>query len=164
MELIEQGEIRRNQISLSPELIAAFLKLWQVLGYANHNADIELPFFHLRGDKFWYFKAKPGFEALLSSGAKVRTISTIGQAIDYAYLDDELFAFLQRLTMAEVAVKEVEKEITVGNKSEVVQNFLSKHEGETHTSQEWESKAFSEGLDEDETDELMKCLDDSHYR
>jgi putative restriction endonuclease len=94
IELIEQGEIRHNQIPLSPELIAAFLKLWQVLGSANHNADIGLPFFHLRSDGFWYFKAKPGFEALLSSGAKVRTISTIRQAIDYAYFDEELFALL----------------------------------------------------------------------
>ncbi|MFL9458555.1 MULTISPECIES: hypothetical protein [Nostocales] len=68
------------------------------------------------------------------------------------------------LAMAEVAVKEVEKEMTVGNRSEAVQNFLSKYEGETHTGQEWESLAFSEGLDEDEIDELMKSLDDSHYR
>ncbi|MFL9458551.1 MULTISPECIES: HNH endonuclease [Nostocales] len=96
IELIEQGERRHNQISLSPELIAAFLKLWQVLGSANHNADIGLPFFHLRSDGFWHFCPNPGFEALLSSGAKVRTVKTIQSAIAYAYFDEELFVLLQQ--------------------------------------------------------------------
>ncbi len=96
IELIEQGEIRHNQISLSPELIAAFLKLWQLLGSANHNADIGLPFFHLRSDGFWHFQPNPGFEALLASSAKVRTIRAIGEAIAYAYFDEELFELLQQ--------------------------------------------------------------------
>ena len=61
IELITRGDIQHNQIYLSPELIAAFLKLWGELEI-NRRADIGLPFFHLKSDGFWYFKAKPGFE------------------------------------------------------------------------------------------------------
>ena len=42
IELIEQGLLRHNQIPLYAELIAAFLKLWQQLGSAAHNADIGM--------------------------------------------------------------------------------------------------------------------------
>jgi putative restriction endonuclease len=95
IELIEQRQISCNQIALLPELIAAFLKLWQLLGSPNHNPDIALPFFHLRSDGFWHFRPLPGFEALLTSGAKLKTIGTIRQSVNYAYLDDELFKLLK---------------------------------------------------------------------
>ncbi len=96
IELIEQGLLRHNQIPVSAELIAAFLKLWQQLGSTTHNADIGMPFFHLRGDGVWHFKPNPGFETLLSSGAKVRAVGVLRQAVEYAYLDEELFELLQQ--------------------------------------------------------------------
>lgn len=95
LTLIEQGLLLHNRILLSAELIAAFLKLWSKLGSESHNADIGMPFFHLRGDGFWHFKPNPGFEALLSSGAKVRAVGVLRQALEYAYLDEELFEILQ---------------------------------------------------------------------
>ncbi|MGL5924579.1 HNH endonuclease [Chroococcidiopsis sp.] len=98
IELIEQGLLRHNQIPLSAELVAAFLKLWQQLGSTTHNADIGMPFFHLRSDGFWHFRPNPGFEALLSSGAKVRAVGVLRQAVEYAYLDDELFELFQQPT------------------------------------------------------------------
>lgn len=96
IELIEQGLLRHNQIPLCAELIAAFLKLWQQLGSAAHNADIGMPFFHLKSDGFWHFQPNPGFEALLDSGAKVRAVGVLRQAVEYAYLDEELFELLQQ--------------------------------------------------------------------
>ena len=96
IELIDQGLLKHNQLPLSAELIAAFLKLWQSLGSTAHNADIGMPFFHLKSDGFWHFKPNPGFEALLSSGAKVRGVGVLRQAVEYAYLDDELFELLQQ--------------------------------------------------------------------
>ncbi|MDF0556393.1 HNH endonuclease [Kamptonema sp. UHCC 0994] len=94
--LIQRGDIQHNQIYLSPELIAAFLKLWGDLEI-NRKADIGLPFFHLKYNKFWHFKAKPGYELVESSQnkVKVRSISAIRQTIDYAYLDSELWKLLQ---------------------------------------------------------------------
>lgn len=96
IELIEQDLLRANQIPLSAELIAAFLKLWQQLGSTTHNADIGMPFFHLTSDGFWHFKPNPGFESLLDSGAKVRAVGVLRQAVEYAYLDSELFELLQQ--------------------------------------------------------------------
>ncbi|MBW4637165.1 MAG: hypothetical protein KME05_02825 [Gloeocapsa sp. UFS-A4-WI-NPMV-4B04] len=46
--------------------------------------------------------------------------------------------------------------------SEIVQDFLARHGDETHTGQEWENLAASEGLDEDAINELMTYLDDYH--
>ncbi|PPS41950.1 HNH endonuclease [Chroococcidiopsis sp. TS-821] len=105
IELIEQGLLSRNQISLSAELIAAFLKLWQYLGSTTHNADIGLPFFHLQSGRFWHFKPNPGFEAVLSSGVKVRSVGIIRQVFEYAYLDEELFEILQQPSLRSVLTK-----------------------------------------------------------
>jgi len=104
IELIEQGLLRYNQIPLSAELVAAFLKLWQQLGSTAHNADIGMPFFHLRSDRFWHFRPNPGFEALLSSGAKVRAVGVLRQAVEYAYLDEELFGLLQQPTSRDLLI------------------------------------------------------------
>lgn len=95
IELIGRGQIQHNQIEVSPELIATFLKLWQTLDI-HRRADMGLPFFHLRSDGFWHFKAKPGFEFIESrqSKIKVRNITSLRQAVDYAYLDSELFTLL----------------------------------------------------------------------
>ncbi|MEG4916309.1 HNH endonuclease [Microcoleus sp. B7-D4] len=96
IELIHRGDIQHNQIYLLPELIAAFLKLWSDLEI-NRKADIGLPFFHLKYDGFWHFKAKPGYEFVESSQnkVKVRSLSAIRQTVDYAYLDAELWKLLQ---------------------------------------------------------------------
>lgn len=95
IELIERGQIQRNRIYLSPELIATFLKFWHDLEI-QRNPDIGLPFFHLRSDGFWHFKANPGFDYLESpqSKIKVRTVGSLSQAVEYVYLDTELFCLL----------------------------------------------------------------------
>ncbi|NJO93292.1 MAG: HNH endonuclease [Hydrococcus sp. RM1_1_31] len=95
IELIQRGQIQHNRIYLSPELIATFLKLWSDLDI-HREANIGLPFFHLKSDGFWHFKANSGFEFVESqkSKVKVRTVSSLNQAVQYAYLDPELFALL----------------------------------------------------------------------
>ncbi len=95
IELIERGQIQRNQIYLSPELISTFLKFWHDLDI-QRKPDIGLPFFHLRTDGFWHFRAKPGYEFIESrtSKIKIRTVSGLQQAVEYAYLDPELFTLL----------------------------------------------------------------------
>lgn len=96
IDLIEQGLLRENRIFLSPELIATFLKFWNQLGSDGHRADIALPFFHLRGDEFWHFKANPGYEeAIASRQVRLKSIKALREAIQYAYIDDELFEHLQ---------------------------------------------------------------------
>ena len=93
--LIGQEKIKQNQIFLSPELIASFLKFWSQLGTESYRPDIALPFFHMKSEGFWHLKAKPGFEAIPSSRIRLRTIAALHDAIQYAFLDAELFNLLQ---------------------------------------------------------------------
>lgn len=95
INLFERYLITRNQIYLSPELVVTFLKYWHQLGSNSHNGDIAMPFFHLTGDGFWHLKAKPGYESVLSSKVKLRSVRALREFIQYAYLDDELFRLLR---------------------------------------------------------------------
>lgn len=99
IELIEREQINNNRIYLSPELIATFFKFWHELEQTR-NPDIGMPFFHLSRDGFWHFKANLGHEYIESpqSKVKVRSISGLNQAVEYAYLDPELFLLLKNPT------------------------------------------------------------------
>jgi putative restriction endonuclease len=93
IELISQGQIQQNQIILSAELIATFLSLWSHLAPVRES-NIGLPFFHLKGDKFWHHQPKPGFEKAIASGVKIRSVGLLRETVLYAYFDLELFALL----------------------------------------------------------------------
>jgi putative restriction endonuclease len=69
--------------------------LWQDLEI-QRNPNIGMPFFHLRTDGFWHFRANPDFKFIESrkSKIKIRSVGGLKQAVNYAYLDDELFALL----------------------------------------------------------------------
>lgn len=94
IELIEQKKIQNNQIYLSPELIATFLKYWSNLVTTNHQSNIALPFFHLTGDKFWYLASNMSSEGITSSIKP--SLSALRNAVRCAYLDSELFELLQK--------------------------------------------------------------------
>lgn len=99
IELIERSHITDNRIYLSPELIATFFKFWHELEI-ERKPDIGMPFFHLKNDGFWHFKSNLGHEYIESpqSRVKVRTVSGLKQAVEYAYLDPELFFLLKNPT------------------------------------------------------------------
>lgn len=98
IELFEESKIQHNQIYLSPELIATFLKYWSNLVTTEHHSDISLPFFHLTGDKFWHLMPNPGFEATVASRTKIRGLTALRNVVKYAYLDEELFEYFQGST------------------------------------------------------------------
>lgn len=95
IEQVGRETITENKIYLSSELIQTFLKYWSYLGSFNHNPDISRPFFHMRSGKFWHLWANSGYVKLLSSKEKLKTLAGVKQAVKYAYLDEELFEFLQ---------------------------------------------------------------------
>lgn len=109
IELIQQQKIQRNQIYLSPELIATFLKYWSTLVTTNHRADIALPFFHLTSEKFWHLVPNAGFEATIAAKVRLKTLSALRSAVKYASLDEELFQLLQtpaaRIQLIEVLIQ-----------------------------------------------------------
>jgi putative restriction endonuclease len=94
IELFERNKLSENRIYISPTLIATFLKYWSYLGSLNHNPDISRPFFHMKSGKFWHLMANRGYEKIISSGIKLKTFAEVNQAVNYAYLDEDLFDFL----------------------------------------------------------------------
>ena len=57
--------ITENQLFISPELVLLFKSNWTTLVLTRHKCNFALPFWHLRGDKFWHLYPKHGFEASL---------------------------------------------------------------------------------------------------
>lgn len=99
IDLIAQGIITENRILPSDEVIENFKKYWELLATEPFkNSDFALPFFHLKNTsdrkdknrKFWYLKFSSEYD-----GGRPQTINTLRQAVDYAYLAQDLFDFLQ---------------------------------------------------------------------
>ena len=95
LELITQGKIRDNKIYLTTELVSTFQKYWSHIGSAYHTSSMNLPFFHLRGDKFWYLKAKFNLDSVVKN-MKSPSLKALDEVIDYAYLDNELFTLINK--------------------------------------------------------------------
>jgi putative restriction endonuclease len=97
MELIGQKYIIENKIYLTPELISIFVKYRSQLSPSHYQADLSQPFFFMSkiNEPFWHLKPKLGQEAVLNSGTRLNTIPLLRRNIEYAYLDIELFDYLQ---------------------------------------------------------------------
>lgn len=94
LELIDTGKISQNKIYLTAELISTFQKYWSYLGSDLHRPSINLPFYHLKGDKFWHHQSKFGLESVAKS-LKSPSLKALQEIIDYAFFDSELFLLLQ---------------------------------------------------------------------
>jgi|SRR5919199_52260 putative restriction endonuclease len=121
IELFEHRLLQNNQIFLSTELIAAFLKYWNHLGLTSHRADIALTFFNMNSEQFWNLKAKPGFEEVIYSKGKeyLITIEAIKKAIQYAYLDTKTFSILQDPTSRKYIFKSIVKKCFINRANEL---------------------------------------------
>ncbi|WP_348535405.1 hypothetical protein [Komarekiella delphini-convector] len=90
IDLIALGIITTNEIPVSDELIKTFERYWNVIGSPSYKGGLHYPFLHLQNECFWYLKFKPEF-----NGLQPKTINKLKEAVEYAYLDNELFNFLQ---------------------------------------------------------------------
>ncbi|MEH2142972.1 HNH endonuclease [Nostoc sp.] len=90
IDLITRVIITTNEIPVSDELIQTFERYWNVIGSPSYKGGLHYPFFHLQNEGFWYLKFKPEF-----NGLQPKTINKLKEAVEYAYLDSELFKFLQ---------------------------------------------------------------------
>jgi putative restriction endonuclease len=91
LELITQQSIVENRIFISKELIETFKQYWSIIvtGFSYTDA-LHYPFVHLQNDGFWKVKFKDTYE-----GERIKTTNKLKEKVEYAYLDDELFALLQ---------------------------------------------------------------------
>ncbi|WP_138503364.1 HNH endonuclease [Nostoc sp. PA-18-2419] len=93
IDLITQGVITDNRITISNELIDTFKKYWEVLASSTFKgSDFALPFFHLKNEqgKFWHLKYTSEYD-----GGRPQTIPKLKEDVDYAHLDNELFTSIQ---------------------------------------------------------------------
>ena len=93
IDAISQGLITENRIFISDDLIDTFKKYWSVLASDPFKgSDFALPFFHLKNGKykFWHLQFSSEYD-----GGRPQTIPKIRKDVDYAYLDQELFNFIQ---------------------------------------------------------------------
>jgi putative restriction endonuclease len=91
LELITQQSIVKNRIFVSNELIETFKRYWSILVTDSIYTDaLHYPFVHLRREGFWHVKFKDAYE-----GDRIKTTNKLKEKVEYAYLDNELFALLQ---------------------------------------------------------------------
>jgi putative restriction endonuclease len=90
VDLITRDIINENKIIVSQELITTFDNYWNVLGSNSYQGGLHYPFFHLKSEGFWYIVFTPQF-----NGLRPKTMNQLKAAVEYAYLDIELFNFLQ---------------------------------------------------------------------
>lgn len=95
LSLIENGKLRENRIEYSPQLLELFKRYFDLVKTEDDALNPILPFFHLRGDKFFYHKPFPGKQAIYEALSGHGSIKAFFDIVQYAYLDDALYHYLQ---------------------------------------------------------------------
>jgi putative restriction endonuclease len=102
IDLITQGLIENNQITVSDKLINTFNEHWDILSSGTYQGkdNLHLPFYHLQNDGFWYVKFKPNFVNALplktvTKQQRPKSLKRLKEVVEYASLDRELFELLQ---------------------------------------------------------------------
>jgi putative restriction endonuclease len=67
LALLDRGQVKANQIALTPELIKTFRRYFDVVRREDDQPSIENPFYFLSGDGFWRIE-KPGEGPLYQPG------------------------------------------------------------------------------------------------
>lgn len=98
IDLIDQGIISRNQIPLNDALIDTFSERFALYKQGNDKDDPAKPYFYLSSSSFWHLAPVAGREDELEqrrAASHHGSAKTVKSLIEYAYLDEELFKFLQ---------------------------------------------------------------------
>lgn len=95
MQLIEDGKLEGNKIPLDKSIANAFVKSWDKY-FDTKSPSVWTPFYHLKGEQFWHFKARESdkmLDMLLGFGG-TPSIGKMRPVIKYAYFDDALYDFM----------------------------------------------------------------------
>lgn len=78
VQLFEEGFLQRNEIAITPELVATFQKLWaQLVPEPQWQPRFFLPFFHLSGDGFWHLQLQTGSEIALTGSYSPKSLAAL---------------------------------------------------------------------------------------
>lgn len=97
-DLIEKGQFKNNQITLTDELIDRYRDYIGIVGGPRDTAKIQYPFWFLCSDGIWQIFTPSGQPICrrgepMGSGPSVRHLRAI---MGHASLDSELYAYLQQ--------------------------------------------------------------------
>ncbi|PEN06960.1 HNH endonuclease [Longimonas halophila] len=95
LDLIEEGQLPKNHIRLTPDLHDLFRSYWEDVMSEERRPNIAMPFFHLTGDNFWHLIPAEESKPILEAGKRLRSIRALHDHTEGARLDDELFSLLQ---------------------------------------------------------------------
>ena len=95
IDLIASGDASRNRFRLGPELMEHFRRYFDAVKSDFDSCTPINPFFYMRSEPFWHHRAKQGKEALCEALNSPGGRKKLSEIVDYAFLDDDLFALLQ---------------------------------------------------------------------
>jgi putative restriction endonuclease len=101
MQCIEVGEITKDWICITPELVSRFKDLFRLLG-GSFTPNFSLPFYHLGSSGFWHLQTMTGKEILLTKSLSIRSFAHLKEVVAYAYVDEALFQLLLQKESREV--------------------------------------------------------------
>jgi len=96
LELAETGRLPDNRIHYDQRLIETFRSFFHVVQKPGDTCNPYFPFFHLRSEPFWHLNPRKGKENILQAMPTVRGPTQVLGNIEYAHLDDELYALFQK--------------------------------------------------------------------
>jgi len=95
IDLVEQGVITENKIIFDDALKSAFTKQFDLFIQNDDGNTPHRPFYFLRSSEFWYHKVREGKQAIYDSIENSNSGKKLADAIDYAFIDKELFEYFQ---------------------------------------------------------------------
>lgn len=111
MHLIETGVIEENKIPLEKRISSVFISTWKQYFKEAKVPSVWTPFWYMKSESYWHFKSN-GNDRLLEGLLNFAGHPSIGQmraVIKFAYLDDNLFRYIQneeeRKRLKEVLIK-----------------------------------------------------------
>jgi len=155
MDVIVQGQITKNLIEPSLELVETFNLYWNRIMPVGSKGNMAYPFPRLKDDGFWHLIPNPGFEAKIDMDFS--SMSRLREVCAGARIDDELFELLmqpesrQRLMMAlidtyfapEIRLALIEQGTVNPAAYEYSKGLLS-HGGAAESALRWEAPEESE--------------------
>lgn len=110
MNLVESGVLTENRIELNNVISIAFSVSWSKY-FDSKAPTVWTPFYHLKSESFWHFKANGNEEKLsdLLSFGGTPSVGKMRPVIKFAYIDKALFDYMEnegcREKLREVLIK-----------------------------------------------------------
>jgi putative restriction endonuclease len=98
LQMFENDIQHSPKIYITAELVAYFKTNWSLLVTTKHDCIISYPFYHLKSEKFWNLVPKEGTLNIDTLGSAVRSFNNLNAAVEYAYLDQDLYLLMANKT------------------------------------------------------------------